>query len=168
LDPEVQMEVMPVQVNSECAAKTALLGCSFALVTADQPQIQLWRWVDDAAKALHMPYLRTMYDSYGPLFVPGVSPCFKCVEDYWRSQSGEHYDDVTCGAVVHAEQTLPANPAHIAIASGTYAEEATIWLSRLGVPRSLGGVVRMSSAGVRKTDIPFSTSCQYCSTMRLQ
>lgn len=165
-DPELHVETVTRAITDVSSAREALEGASIAIVTADEPPLLLQRWIDEAAKSLYVPYLRTQYDWFGPLFVPGLSPCFACLEAHWRQSDDGLYDRLA-DAVRHRIGRLPASPAGIAHAAATYCDEAIAWLTRIAAPLSLGAQVRCNLEGVVRRAIHPSPDCPVCRTIKL-
>ena len=89
-DPGVSVEPHRRRIGS-AAELRALIGDADLLVqTADSPAYSIVRWVDEACRALRIPYVlggqRPPVVRAGPTIVPGRTACFTCRETALRRE----------------------------------------------------------------------------------
>lgn len=67
-------------------------GIDFVLLCADAPRMVLNRWINQACVSLRLPYINAFAGVAGPIYLPGESPCFGCVEGLFRSRANGYWD----------------------------------------------------------------------------
>jgi len=162
-DPEVAVESHNEYVSGRATARRLLAGSSIVLVTADEPIPELYQWVDSACKLNGAAYLPTCYSTFGPMFVPGRSPCYYCATRQMEDKAVLYNDFALAqGRERRGRRSVPANPAAIAAAAGVYCDEILRFISRLARPRSYGSQVRVDGDTLVSEKVTCSDYCQWC------
>lgn len=157
-DPEVNIQTSNDYINSKKSAVAAVQNSDFVLLTADKPRLKIHRWIDEACRQQQIPYLRTMFNQVGPIYVPGTTPCFNCIEQHWLQQH-TGYNDISSADPLLKSRTLPASPFHVTAAASFYAEEIFRFLTGMGTPASMSGMITFKDNGMQVQQIPFSKQC---------
>jgi hypothetical protein len=160
-DHDLEIERDQVRIDSLKSASLVLRGSAIAVVTGDVPRTLLNRYIDDAAKSLGVAHLMTHYDRYGPMFIPGVSPCFGCLESHWRG-TDERYELLATSQSIKWP-VLPATPWGIAKAASAYCEDVVGWLTKAWPPLSIGRQVLPNSTTIPVESQDQCWSCRFIS-----
>ena len=157
-DPEISVEIYSKYITNKNTAMEAIQESDFVLLTADKPKLKIQRWIDYACKTHKISYLRTMFNQVGPIFVPGKTPCFNCIEEHWKLKY-EEYKIITNAKLLLKQKTLPASPFSVMSAASFYAEEIFKYITGIETPRSLEGIIIFKSNSMEIQKIPFAKKC---------
>jgi bacteriocin biosynthesis cyclodehydratase domain-containing protein len=97
----------------------------------------------------------------GPLFVPGQTGCFECVEERFRAQH-PLFDQVVAERTAKPSPTGTFGPA-CAIVGGWVASDIVHYLTQLALPGTVGAacVIDLRSMTTRSEPVP-SPGCPVC------
>jgi len=142
--PHTEVQVIDRHLSTPEAVSEAVEGSSFVALCADAPRFLLNRWIDDACLMTSTPYLASFVGTVGPMFVPGVSPCFRCTEEEGREMLGEQYDQVVDALAAKASWSYPAfigGPLAIAYFTST---EIVLQLTQAANPATVGARIQIA------------------------
>lgn len=149
-----------VETTDDCVNLVA--GHDLVILTADAPRILLNREVNRACIKLGIPLIHSFLGQIGPLFVPGVSACFACLEQRWREEVGIEHDEIVEAMQVRPTREYPSmvsGPVQIADA---LFNEAFGFLSSAYQPRTINAVLKMENKGVKLVPVPRRRGCMEC------
>jgi molybdopterin/thiamine biosynthesis adenylyltransferase len=96
----LEVRALARRVESAADVAAAIDGADFVVDAADWPAHRLERWVNEACFAAGTPFI-TMSQlpplaRIGPLFVPGETGCYLCLEEHHRARH-PLYDELAAG-----------------------------------------------------------------------
>lgn len=85
---DVAFDARPRRIDSADAVADVVAGCDLVVDTLDDPPHLANRWVSEACFGLGVPFMSISQQPplirVGPLYVPGRTGCFACVEEHER------------------------------------------------------------------------------------
>lgn len=160
-----RVEVIKDYVNERADVERFAKDLDFIFLCADAPRFILNRWVNDVCVDLDISYINAFSGFVGPIFIPGRSPCFTCVEDYLRSKFGSNYDQMIEALQVRRSRQYPAFVGGIFQAAQIQFMEGFAYLSGCWEPKTIGKALRPSYASICSEEIPYSSKCK-CSNQK--
>jgi hypothetical protein len=157
-------EVEPICafVESPADARALLGGLDFVLLCADAPRFLLVRYVDEVCAELGLPYLNAFSNLVGPMFVPGVSPCFGCLEAHLRAEMGPDYDRVIKALQKPRPQAYPSFAPGPVQTGNLLSLECMGYLTNAWQPLTVGAVLRPGYGGAEATPLAARADCARC------
>lgn len=144
----------------------AISGADLVVDAADWPAHQLERWINKACFAAGIPFIMMSQlpplARIGPLFVPGQTGCYKCVEDHYRKRH-PLYDELTT-----VDGLLPSPAAAFGPGCGLIgsqvATDVVHYLTGLVTPGSLGCALTIDTRTLEVTREPVRAvpGCAIC------
>jgi molybdopterin-synthase adenylyltransferase len=165
--PRCIIEPWVVRLADEKSVADAIAGADLVIDAADWPPHKIDRWVNSACFAAGLPFLAMSQQPpkvrVGPLYAPGMTGCYLCLEAGFRSDY-EDYDRVVATAPA-ASRASTFGPA-CATVGAISASEAVHFLTRLSQPNTLGCGITMDLSDLTVTRMPVRqvVNCPVCST----
>jgi hypothetical protein len=153
-------------VTSVADAREFVRGHDLVILTADAPRILLTRWVNRACVVERCALIYCFLGQVGPMFVPGRSACFGCVEAAWRAESGLEYDEIVEALQRRHTREYPSLASGPVRVGELLFSEALAQLSGIVSPRTLDGTVRVGPGGETIVPVPPSEQCAECAPYR--
>lgn len=169
LAPEMAFTGVCHWMQSEDDVAQAIGGCDLVLLTADQPMGLISRWTNAACFALGIPMLASgiaaRWATVGPLYVPGLTGCWECVDADKRRRS-RHYAEMF---QTLAERRAPAPPSLAplcALVGAQAAYEAIEYLTGFARPATLGCelITDTLTMNVKRNRVRQRSGCRVCGT----
>jgi hypothetical protein len=158
-----EIDVRAEFVGSAAHARSLLRGLDFVLLCGDAPRFVLNRWVNEACVALRVPYLNSFNGPIGPMYVPGRSPCFECVETSIRRALGPLHDEIVAALQKPRPRPYPSGIGMSAVVGTIQAEECIRYLSGLVAPLSLGHMLHVRRVGeLSREPMSIEPGCAVC------
>lgn len=156
--PYTEVEMVPEYIREpDVAAVTA--DVDFVAVCADAPRFKFNRWIDDACKRSGTPYLGAFLGSVGPMFIPGVSACFGCFENWMREDIGGLHDLVVDALAAKRQWRYPAFVSGPVSVAHLMTTEIVLWLTGAAEPSTVGGILRMAHPATVRDAFPRHPAC---------
>lgn len=152
-------------VSSQKQAKEILAGTDFLILAADAPRFILNRWVNEACCELKLPYVSAFNGAVGPLFVPGKTPCFACLETHLRQVTGDQYDMMVDALQVTLRRRYPSFVSNVVLTAEAQFFEAIAHITGILKPRSLDGLLRFGQEGRSIEKVQRSPNCPQCGAL---
>lgn len=155
----------PYFIDSKKKAVNYLKEHDIVIQTADMPRIILNRIVNEACVQLSIPYIYSFIGQVGPLYLPGRSACFACLEAHWRKEAGEEHE-----MIVEALKDLPTRQtpsivnASVQIADVLFTE-VFAYLSKLFKPYTLNSIIRIEDLNRKLINIQRRKTCMVCGNL---
>ncbi|MFD3492681.1 ThiF family adenylyltransferase [Streptomyces sp. NPDC058690] len=140
--PYTRYQVLPQYVSSQSDVQNCIEGADFVAVCADAPRFVLNRWIDAACKVNATPYLGAFAGAVGPMYRPGSSGCFGCLEHQFRSELGNRHDLLVDALAAKKAWRYPAFVSGPLTVAQLMTTEIVLHLTGAAKPSSAGGVLR--------------------------
>lgn len=166
LNSSVRIDRAPTYISCVEDVRKLVPGHNLVILTADAPRILLSRWVNSACVAERCPFLYCFLGQVGPMFIPDRSPCFGCVEETWRQESGREYDEIVEALQVRHTREFPSmvsGPVHVGELLFT---EAFAQLTGVYEPRSSNGTIRIGPGGEVFKPLRRHECCAECAPLQ--
>lgn len=163
LTPHTSVDPCISMIDSPISAQRLLVELDIVVVTADQPRILLQRWINEACAKLRTPAIFTFVDRVGPLFLPGHSACFACLETKWRSEIGEAYDEIVAGLDPHRPARFPSLVAGPSVAANTLFLEIMSLLTGMWPLATCNAMLMYQYPEFSRILVPRDEACPICS-----
>lgn len=165
LSPYTKAVALQRRIATVEEATHVVRGCHLAILTADQPRIVINRIVNAACVVERVPLIYAFVGMVGPMFVPGVSACFECVERSWRCEIGDDHDAIVAGLRRRATAEYPSMVTGPSRVAEVMVEEAIGLITGAYAPYTLG---RVCSVGKDQPDrtILRDPNCASCGAAR--
>ncbi len=167
VSPGIEFTGLSRWMRSEQDVADAIRGCDLVLLSADAPMGLITRWANAACFALRIPLLvagmASRFVTVGPLFVPGLTGCWQCVDTYRRHQSRQYGEMFQLLAEQRA--SIPPSLAPLcAVTGGRAAHEAVEYLTGIARPATLGCelVTDMVTMQVKRRAVERQADCPVC------
>ena len=153
---------IPEFVKDQGGCAAWIRGHDFVVLTGDVPRILLQRVVNCACVHEGIPLLYAFHAQIGPMFMPGVSPCFACLEEAWRAESGAEYDELVAAFQDKPQRTYPS------IVSGPVDTARLIFsdvfgaITRAYVPATLDAMITTSAHASSVVPVRRNLRCPVC------
>lgn len=153
------------RLSSADDIEEVIAGSDLVIAAADSPPHQIDRWTDQACFASGIPYLTISQQPpkirMGPLYVPGQTGCFDCLESRYRRDHPD-YDSV----VASSPLTSPAatfGPA-CGMVGSMAANEAVAFLAGLWTPATAGRswIIDLRSFAITAGESVAEDGCPRC------
>jgi bacteriocin biosynthesis cyclodehydratase domain-containing protein len=144
-----------------------IAGADIVVDAADRPAHLIERWVDAACFERGIPYITMSHfppvARIGPLYVPGRTACFACLEAQMR-EAFPLFDAVVAARTARPSPAGTFGPA-CALIGGWVAADVTHHLSGIAEPSTLGRahIVDLRSMSVTIDALPAHLGCERCS-----
>jgi bacteriocin biosynthesis cyclodehydratase domain-containing protein len=113
-DPGVRVDAHRRRIGGAEELRALIAGADLLVQTADSPPYSIVRWVDEACRALGIPYVlggqRPPVVRVGPAIVPGRTACFACREMALRREF-RHYDELAAQRDAAPPRAITLGPA---------------------------------------------------------
>ena len=141
LAPDMAFVGLGCWLREENDVREVIKGCDIVLLAADQPLGLITRWANAACFALRIPLLELGMAAHrgmiGPLYIPGLTGCWECVEAQKRRQS-RYYDEIFQALAKQPVSAPPSLAPICALVGGLAAYEAIKYLTGFACPSTLG------------------------------
>lgn len=155
----------PIFVCSSKDVTSFIANSDLVLLTGDQPRVLINRFVNEACVNLRIPLLYSFVEQLGPLFVPGISSCFACLERHWRNEIGSEHDEIVDALQVRKTIEYPSmvsGPIQIADAMVI---ESIGHITNLYEPQTLNGIVYVGQHHRKKQVLSRFLDCPLCGSV---
>jgi len=165
--PEMEFVGLTSWMRGEEEVAKAIEGCDIVVLTADQPMGLISRWTNRACFALRIPLLASgmasRWATIGPLYVPGLTGCWECVDAQKRRQS-KYYGEMFQTLAEHRAAAAPSLAPMCAQVGGQAAYEVVKYLTGFARPATLGCelVTDTVTMQVHKKAVKKQTGCVVC------
>ena len=149
-------------VSSAEHAADLVRGTDFVLLCADAPRFLLNRWVNEACVKLSVPYLNAFAGTAGPMFVPGRSPCFTCLEESFRRELGGAHDLVVDALQARRTRQYPSYVVGPMQMATIQVNECVAHLTGAWDPATLGARLVVRGYTTTAVTVPVSPRCPAC------
>jgi molybdopterin/thiamine biosynthesis adenylyltransferase len=165
-NPRMEITAVPQRLSGPEDVGAAVDGADFVVDAADWPAGSLERWVSAACFERGIPFI-TMSNlpplaRLGPLFVPGQTGCYLCLEAHHRA-GHPLYDELAAG------QSLVPSPAATfgplcGLIGGHVAMETVHFLTGLVTPTTLGKALMLDcrTMAITEQPVPQRPGCPVC------
>ncbi|KUO94918.1 HesA/MoeB/ThiF family protein [Ferroacidibacillus organovorans] len=145
LNPSVALQLIPKFITSCDELPSLIRDLDFVFLQADEPRFVLNRWVNKACVEYGVPYINSFANLIGPIFVPGKSPCFACVEQHIKSTfPTEYYDSVILGLQSSRPRKYPSIASGITLTAHYQFNDAIAYLTGIFPPITANGAIKLS------------------------
>ncbi len=148
LSPTMEFQGIVRRIESESDLAQLIRGHDLFALTADEPQGLILRWSNAACFAERIPLLTLGLQGYralvGPLYVPGVTGCWACV-DTTRRRRSKYYDETFDALATHRLAGQPSIAPTCSLAGGLAAFEAIKYLAGFARPTILAREMRINT-----------------------
>ena len=165
-NPLIDVRAVPERLEDADAVAAVIDGADLVVDAADWPAHQLERWVNTACFAQRVPFI-TMSQlpplaRLGPLYVPGLTGCYECVEAEHRARH-PLYDELAAGKGLVSSPAATFGPGCGVIGS-QIAMDAVHFLTGLVEPGTLGCALFMDMRTMNFTrePVPKRQDCPVC------
>lgn len=137
----------------------------FVFLEADAPRILVNRWINEVCTKKDIPYIYSFSGQVGPMYIPGKSACFNCLEDHIRSNIGEEHDSIVEALQKYRTRKYPSFVSGVTINSHFQFNDAIGYLTKAFVPVTINSIVRLngnSDMPVNIESVPKNPNCVYC------
>ncbi|MFD3844029.1 ThiF family adenylyltransferase [Streptomyces sp. NPDC058642] len=134
-------------------------GADFVAVCADAPRFVLNRWIDEACKENGTPYLGAFAGSVGPMYRPGATGCFGCLEHRLRVELGDRHDLLVDALAAKTSWRYPAFVSGPLTVAHLMTTEIVLHLTGAAPPSTAGGVVRFQHPHTVLEPFPGHPAC---------
>jgi molybdopterin/thiamine biosynthesis adenylyltransferase len=142
--------------------RSIVRGHDLVIMTADAPRILINRVVNDACIAEQVPLISSFFGQIGPLFVPGYSHCFACLESTWRAEAGREHDMVVEALQVRPTREYPSMVSGPVQTADALFLEAVAFITELLEPLTFGAILRLRRLSQDRELIKLSERCSKC------
>jgi bacteriocin biosynthesis cyclodehydratase domain-containing protein len=165
-NPRMEIGAVPRRLSGPGDVARAVDGADFVVDAADWPAHRIERWVSAACFERGIPFI-TMSNlpplaRLGPLFVPGETGCYLCLEAHYRALH-PLYDELSAGKGLLPSPAASFGPLCGLIGSHV-AMETVHFLTGLVTPTTLGRALILDSRTMAVTEqaVPRRASCPVC------
>jgi molybdopterin-synthase adenylyltransferase len=137
----------------------------FVFLEADAPRILVNRWINEVCTKKKIPYIYSFSGQVGPIYIPGESPCFNCLEEHIRSEIGSEHDNVVEALQKYRTRKYPSFVSGVTLNSHFQFSDAIGYITKAYKPLTMNNIVRLNGT----VDMPISTekitrnpNCNYC------
>lgn len=162
--PHTQYRVLREYVHSEQDVQDCIEGADFVAVCADAPRFVLNRWIDAACKEKRIPYLGAFAGSVGPMYRPGSSGCFGCLEHRLRDELGTRHDLLVDALAAKKSWRYPAFVSGPLTVAHLMTTEIVLHLTGAAPPSTAGGILRFQHPHTVLEQFPGHSACNCSAT----
>jgi molybdopterin/thiamine biosynthesis adenylyltransferase len=165
-NPRMEVSAVPRRLTGPEDVGAAVDGADFVVDAADWPAGKLERWVSAACFERGIPFI-TMSNlpplaRLGPLFVPGETGCYLCLEADHRARH-PLYDELTAGKSLVPSPAATFGPL-CGLIGGHVAMETVHFLTGLVTPTTLGKALMLDcrTMAITEQPVPRRPGCPVC------
>ena len=165
-NPRMELRAVPRRLEGAGDVGAAVEGADFVVDAADWPAGSLERWVSAACFERGIPFI-TMSNlpplaRLGPLFVPGQTGCYLCLEAVHRERH-PLYDELTAGKSLVPSPAATFGPL-CGLIGGHVAMETVHFLTGLVAPTTLGRALMLDcrTMAITEQPVPRRPGCPVC------
>jgi molybdopterin/thiamine biosynthesis adenylyltransferase len=165
-NPHMEVHAVPRRLEGPGDVRAAVAGADFVVDAADWPAGSLERWVSAACFERGTPFI-TMSNlpplaRLGPLFVPGETGCYLCLEADHRARH-PLYDELTAGKGLVPSPAATFGPL-CGLIGGHVAMETVHFLTGLVRPTTLGTALMLDcrTMAITEQPVPRLPGCPVC------
>ena len=155
----------PVFVDSSQDVTGPIANSDLVLLTGDQPRVLINRFVNEACVSSRIPLLYSFVEQLGPLFVPGISSCFACLERHWRDEIGSEHDEIVDALQVRRTIEYPSMVSGPIQMADAMVIEAIGHLTDLYRPQTLNSVIYVGQHNRQKQVVSRFLDCSLCGSI---
>jgi molybdopterin/thiamine biosynthesis adenylyltransferase len=168
VNPHVRITPVAASVDGVSSARACLAGQDLLVCAADRPRLILYHWLNEAALAERVAWIRGGNDGLTVslcLHVPHQTACFRCAEQEAEQDHPEYRAMITYVSEVIGDRTINPCTAPMAGMIGSItALEAVKYLTGIAEPVILGrklavDVLRMETAVAAGRQLDDCTAC---------
>lgn len=149
-------------IDSKEDAKQLLKELDFVFLTADAPRFILNRWVNEACIELKTPYVYSFAGMVAPIYIPGESACFSCLETHMRKRMGSVHDEIVEGLQKLRTRKYPSMATGITIVSDLHFKDAMGYLTSTYEPHTKNKLIKIVGSQLIEEDVERDRSCVVC------
>ena len=165
-NPRMEVTATPRRLAGPEDVGKAVDGADFVVDAADWPAHRLERWVSAACFERGIPFI-TMSNlpplaRLGPLFVPGETGCYLCLEAHYRANH-PLYEELAAGKGLVPSPAPTFGPL-CGLIGGHVAMETVHFLTGLVTPTTLGKALMVDcrTMGITEQPVPRRPGCAVC------
>lgn len=165
-NPRMEITAVPQRLDGPQDVGAAVHGADFVVDAADWPAGSLERWVSAACFERGIPFISMSnlppLARLGPLFVPGQTGCYLCLEAHHRA-GHPLYDQLTAGKSLVPSPAATFGPL-CGLIGGHVAMETVHFLTGLVTPTTLGKALMLDcrTMAITEQPVPRRPGCPVC------
>ncbi len=146
-------------------AFTFVENLDFVFLEADEPRFTLNRWVNEACIKFKIPYVGSLAQQVGPIYIPEETACFTCYENFLRQNLNENdYKDLILGIQKKRRRKYPSLVSGITLTSHYQFLEWFSLLTGAQEPLTKNKILTFKTGEIVKMEnVPKNTLCPSCS-----
>ncbi|PJO43419.1 HesA/MoeB/ThiF family protein [Lysinibacillus xylanilyticus] len=161
--PDIEVEIYSEYLNCYEDALRFTKGLDFIFMQADAPRFLLNRWVNKACVELKIPYIYCFSGQVGPIYIPGKSACFNCLESHMNAKLNESYKPIINELQKSRTRQYPSNVTGITLASHYQYLDAIALITGKSEPVTKNSILRLGGQNlISKEEIEFLENCEIC------
>jgi hypothetical protein len=162
-----KVDPISLHIDTEHSARSVLRGHDLVVQTADAPRIILNREINSSCTEIKVPVLYAFVGQVGPLYIPGESACFGCLEALWSEECGHDHEKVVAGLKSLPTMQQPSIVSGAVQIADALFVEAFGFLTEAYDPFTKNGFIRFNNRfGASRISLPRQKKCPFCNQVK--